>query len=115
MAKCRAHVTDVIYGLARLARARAVLVLLGIETHKPLVVGFSIAVIDECQPKFEGINLGAWRAILQQIIKCLLETCCIFPLQSTSMPLPSESDACSWLKRRETRPLKIFGQALLQS
>src|SRR6185436_9798847 len=97
----------------RLARARAVVVLLRIQTGKPLVVGFSIAVIDECEPEFEGINLCAWRAILQQIIKCLLETCCIFPIAiDVDAFTQRKLDARSWLKRRETRPLKIFGQAL---
>src|SRR6185295_2366143 len=53
----RSHVADIKHRL--IAHARVVGVLSRLQTSELMVISLRVAVIDECEPELEGINLGA--------------------------------------------------------
>ena len=112
--KGRAHVAHVKNGLARLTRPRTVVVLFRIETTKLLIVGLGVAMIDEAEPKLEGIDLRARSAVLKQLRERSRDRAGVFAITlHVDAVAQRQLDAGGGLKRREARALKSFVQTLL--
>src|SRR2546422_973289 len=69
VAKCRAHVADIEHCFARRTSPGVVRILFRLEAGEPLVVSFGIAMVDEGEPKFEGVDLCAGRLACKQLLE----------------------------------------------
>src|SRR5687768_9838043 len=79
-----------------------------------MVVGLCVAVIDEGEPEFEGVDLCAWRTILKQFLKRVRKRPGILVVAIDVDSLRQRQlYAGGRLKRREAGALKTPRQALL--